>query len=544
MVTRSTGKAVALTNTVSVPFPSSCGTEMERVPTQCDRYGGVAVIALRRDIPDINPLTSLDGTANQAQQFILFTPLLTYDGHLRPIARAAESWEVNEDSTAITFHLRRDLHWHDGVVTTAYDWKYSYDMARHPETAFPNSALWTHYGSATALDSFTFRVEMEPHAEFLDPWRAFTAVPRHILADVPASDIRSHAFNNADPIGNGPFRFVSHSPNREWVFEANSNYPAALGGRPYLDRVVFRIIPEPNTLIAELLTGSVDFANPPPEQAQRIAESGSARIFSYSDRAFVPIIWNSRRPFFRDPRVRRALTMAIDRNAIIDGVLHGYGKVSNSTVPPFSWQYDPDAGADLAYNPEQAGRLLTEAGWEDRDGDGIRENAEGIKFRFEMWTGQGTPARVDVLHEVQSHLAKVGVASRPRVLEAATLISVLSDPTRRDFDAALVGWITEFRSNDTDLFHCSRLNGQYQWSGYCDPEADSLLDILPTITDREASMPLWSRYQRKLAADQPYTFLYFAERVVGVSNRLQDAKPDVRGDFVNIAQWWLASAAK
>jgi len=519
---------------------TDAGTGESEDVAEEDRYGGSVVIGAIGDIPTMNPLTSTDHTANQVQMFVLFTPLIRYNEKFEPEPYGARSWDVNADTTLLTFHLRNDLFWHDGTRTTAYDWKFSYDLARDPNTAFPNGAFWTHYSDAEAVDSFTFRVRMRPHAEFMDPWRSFTAVPRHVMQGVAAADLKNHAFGTSTPVGNGPYRFVSRAPGQNWVFEANPQFPAELGGRPYIDRIVYRSIPEPTTLLTELLTGGVDYyIAPPAEQAERITASELARLVTFPDRAFVIIGWNQRKPMFKDARVRRALTMAINRQAIVDGVLRGHGTVANSTVPPFFWQYDAEAGKDLQYDVERAKQLLREAGWTPGP-DGILRNAQGQPFRFEMKTNQGNQIRSDIIQIVQSDLRQVGIDVQPRILEWGTLLSQINDPVRRDFDALVIGWVTEFRVDDTDLFHCDKMKDPYQWVSYCDPATDRLLERLPLIVSRDQAKPVWAEYQRKIAQDQPYTFVYFQQRLEGVSNRLQNVHPDARGDFVGVSQWYIA----
>ncbi|HEX5724329.1 MAG TPA: ABC transporter substrate-binding protein, partial [Longimicrobiaceae bacterium] len=387
------------------------------------RYGGTAVVGVIGDIPDINPLTSTDHNANQLQQYVLFMPLIGYDERLEPAPWLARSWEVNGDTTELTFHLRNDVLWHDGRKTTAYDVKFSYDRARDPQTAFPNTAFWTHYGDAEAVDSFTFRVKMVPHSDYMDPWRSFSPVPMHLLRDVPPAELKNHPFSTRQPVGNGPFRFVSREQGQRWVFEANPDFPRELGGRPYLDRIVYRYIPDPTVLLTELLTGNLDYyIAPSPEQVEEIEGSPNTRLLSFPDRAFVIVGWNERLPMFKDVRVRRALTMAIDRRAIIDGVRRGYGELANSTVPPFFWQHDSTAGADLRYDPEAARRLLAEAGWTDRNGDGTLENAQGQPFRFTLVTNVGNRERQDITEVIQAQLRQVGIDVRPQVLEWGTLL--------------------------------------------------------------------------------------------------------------------------
>jgi peptide/nickel transport system substrate-binding protein len=510
--------------------------ELADLPVE-QRFGGTVTIATIGDMPTLNPLISSDHNANQYHMFVLNTPLLRMDADFELQPWGARSWEVSPDGTVLTFHLRDDIYWHDGPKTTASDWKFSYELARNPATAFPNTSFWTHYGEAEAVDSFTFRIRMTPHAEYLDPWRSFTAVPRHLLEGVAPAELRNHPYGNSTVVGNGPFRFVSRQPGQNWVFEANPNHPAELGGRPYADRVVYRIIPEPTTLLAELLTGRIDYyINPPAAQAEQIRNAPNARLLTFHDRAYVFIGWNQRRPLFADARVRRALTMGIDRQAIIDGVMRGYGTVANSSVPPIFWQSDPEAGAELAHDPEGARRLLAEAGWTPGP-DGILRNQQGAPFRFELVTNHGNQVRSDIMQIVQSQLRQIGIDVQARVQEFGTLIARLNDTQQRDFDAVVMGWVTEFKVDDTNLFHCGKLDTPFQWGGHCDAETDRLLDLLPLIPDREQARPIWSQYQRRIAELQPYTFVYFQERLEGVNNRLLNVNPDARGDLVGIDRW-------
>jgi peptide/nickel transport system substrate-binding protein len=233
------------------------------------------------------------------------------------------------------------------------------------------------------------------------------------------------------------------------------------------------------------------------------------------------------------------MTMAINRQRAVDGVLYGRGALANSTVPPFYWQYDAEAGADLAYDPEGALALLAEAGW-TRGPDGMLRNAEGRPFSFTLNTNQGNQVRADIAEIAQADLRRIGVDLRIQILEWGTLLDRINTPARRDFDAVLIGWRTEFRIDDADLFHCDRRDEPFQWVGHCDPGLDRLMEALPLTVDRDAAAPMWREYQRRVADQQPFTFIYFQERLHGVHNRLRNVNSDPRGDWVGIDRWWIA----
>lgn len=507
---------------------------------EAERYGGTAVVAATADINDIGPITWGSRYAQFMQVHVLFTPLVRYNERLEVEPYGAESWSVNEEGTEITFRLRRDLRWHDDRPTTARDWKLAYDLARDPDSGYLMTAYWTHYEEAEAVDSFTFRVRMRPHAEFLDPWTAFVPVPSHILAGVAPGRLKEHPYGTRAPVGNGPFRFVSRKPGESWTFEANFDFPEALGGRPYLDRLVYRAIPEQTTLLAELLTGGVDvYLRPPAEQAERIRRSGVARLLHYPDRVNTHIEWNHRRPPFNDPRVRRALTLAIDREAIVRAVRHGYGEVAHSSVPPVFWQHDPRIGGEMMYARDRARLLLQEAGYADRDGDGVVESPEGRPFHFTLLTSHGDSERADIAQMVQADLREVGVEALPRLMEFNALLARLYDTRRRDYDAVIIAGRPEFRQDDSDAFHCRKRDLPFAIAGYCNPLTDRLLDTLPTLTDRAAAMPVWREYQRRIVADQPFSFLFYSHTLLGVSNRMRDIRPDVRADWVGVNRWWI-----
>ncbi|MDT8367997.1 MAG: ABC transporter substrate-binding protein [Longimicrobiales bacterium] len=529
-----------------------CGPALEAVEAyqaQLDRgvgtrgpppwYGGSVVVGGLGDFSDgMNAFVSADHVANQHQIFGHLMTLIRFDETLTPVPWLAESWDVSEDRTTLTFTLRDDVRWHDGEPTDAEDVVFTFERASDPETGFPNAAFWDHYTGVEMIDSLTVRFTMEPHADFIDPWRTMPIMPEHLLGDVPPSELKRHPFGSQCPVGNGPFVFVSHRPQESWTFAANHDFPEELGGRPFVDRYVYRVVPEPTTLLTDLLTENLDvYVAPPADQAAQIRAAEDLVLGAFEFREFDFVAWNSRRPQLADPRVRRALTVGTNRAEIVDALLAGYGQVANSPVPPFHWAHDPSLDQVDGYDPDEAARLLDEAGWVDRDGDGVRESPDGVRLSIEIKFNEGNQQRQDVAEIMQAQLAQVGVEIRPVVVEWTTLVETITET--RDFDGVILGWVTEFKVDDTDLFASHRSEGPYAFSGTRNPEIDRLLDTLQKIPDRTAALPLWHEYQRVLNAEQPYTFLYYRDRLVGVNKRLRGVRMDPRGEWVSLHEWWI-----
>jgi peptide/nickel transport system substrate-binding protein len=513
------------------------------------RYGGTAVVGSLAELPGgLNAAISTDANSTQYQQFVAMMTLVRYDADLLPEPYLARSWEVNADTTALTFHLRTDVFWHDGVRTDAGDVAFTYRTVTNPATAFPNPAYWDLYdrgpGGVEVVDDSTITFHLRPHADFLDAWRATAILPEHLLADVPPERLSTHPFDSECPVGNGPFAFVEHRPNDRWVFEANAAFPAELGGRPYLDRLVHRVIPEQTTLLTELLTGGIQvYMSAPPDQAKRIEADPDVDLLTSPHREVNFLAWNARRPQLADRRVRTALTMGVDRERIVRAVIGDYGRMARTTVTPTHWQFDPEAVPEVPYDPDGARALLDEAGWRDRDGDGVREDAQGRPLTITLKYNQGSRSRQTIAELVQAQLADIGVDIRPQAVDVPTFSSQLFTEAK-DFDGAVLSWVMDFRLDDRDMFDSNRLDGPFALSGTNNAELDRFLDTLQTVVDRAAAKPLWDEYQRLLVEEQPYTFLYFADRIAGVRKSLHDVKVDTRGELVGVHDWWLDPSAR
>lgn len=498
--------------------------------------GGTAAIAVLADFQAFNPVTNTHLTSDDVIKHMLFTPLVQYDSALQPVPWLAERWELTD--SAVTFHLRRDVAWHDGQPVTAEDVKFTFDLAKDSATAsLLGSAYMNMVREATVVDPHTIRFSfVAPHAQALDGFW-WPPLPRHLLQNVAPAELSRHAFNRS-PVGSGPFKFVEWRPNQSVTFEANSQFPAALGGRPNLDRVVFRVVPEATIMVTELINGTADLIGYTllPDPAEQVRNQSGVELRHYPSREFTFFAWNNTRPLFADARVRRAMTLGIDRQRIIDGLLKGFAVPSTGMIPawsPMHTELEP-----LPYDPAQARQLLAQAGWRDTNGDTIAEK-DGQTLRFVLTINSSNQLHRDIAQVVQQQLRQIGVDLQIRPQEFQSMLQVYK---ARNYDAVLANWsLDTFKVDPTPLFSCAqaRVANSANRTGYCNPRGDQLMERGLRTTDAAEAKGIWAEYSRLLQQDQPVTFLYWIEDMAGVGPRLRNVETDARSKIVNIRDWWI-----
>ncbi|HUH12396.1 MAG TPA: ABC transporter substrate-binding protein [Longimicrobiales bacterium] len=500
------------------------------------RQGGTAVILASADLQAANPLVSSEAWTDQVNVSLLFMPLLRYTPELEYAPYLARSWELEGDSVAL-FRLREDVTWHDGVPTTAEDVAFTFRRALDPQTAFPNVTHFVGWRDVEVLDSFTVRVRFTPRLEPLLGVPLLGIVPRHLLDSIPPDELRRAAFNKR-PVGNGPFRFVSQSVNERWVFEANDAFPEELGGRPHLDRLIWRVLPDPTAQVAEMRTGRGDLLlGIGMDQFTALDTLPGLRGIARQSGKYTFIGWNNRRPPLDDPRVRQALALAMDRTEIIQIVRRGQAELAVGPVAPEHWAAHPDL-EPLPFTPDSARALLAAAGIENRDADPWLELPGGGEMEIELTIPSGVPSNQAIAQIVQSDLADIGVRVEIRVLDPSSYFATFAAPPR-DFDAAVVGLSAPLDLNLRDPFHSGRQDAALQMAGYANPEVDSLLDAVAAARTREQAGPALHRVQEILLAEQPWSILYYYPDLFVVAERLRGVQMDLRGALVGVGEWWL-----
>ena len=541
MTTLSNDRPLALLVAAALTIPLACGgpgPSTDSASEEAPSYGGTAIVGVGSDFDVFNELATTSALGDQFIGHVLFQNLLVYDKDLNYAPALADSFWVAEDGLSASFRIRDGVRWHDGRQVTVDDVVWSFEMSKLDETAYPERQALEYVARAERVDDRTVRFHFTGlHAEPLADFMYWTPMPKHLLEDVPPAKMINAPFNR-QPVGNGPFRFVSWRANEQVVMEANEDYWA---GRPYLDRVVFRVIPEPATAITELLSGGIDlYRNVPPSDMARLEASDAAQPLSWPTLGFTFLMFNLREPIFQDVRVRRALTMATDRRSLVDGLVQGYGEISTGPAASMQWERN-EALEPWPFDLAAAKGLLADAGWLDTDGDGILDK-DGRPLRFEMTTNTDNILRRDILVALQSQFRAVGADARARSVEFNTMVDHWMSG---EFDTVVAGWDLYLRFDPTQLFETG---APYNGGAYSNPRIDELLRQARTTLDRAEAAPLWDEFLQIVHDEQPYIFLIADHERWGASRRLRGVEPagapNAYAPLASIARWWIPPDAR
>jgi len=498
------------------------------------RPSDVVVYASGTDLESGNPLVTIHPLSRQIQRHVLFVTLTRLDSALVPQPYFARRWTWTADRRQLTLDLEPTLTWHDGVPTTADDVAFTLAAVRDPTIGSPRAADLRELAGVVVLAPSRIRLDFSVRQRGIPQLFAeLPIVPRHILARVPAAEMRRAAFNR-NPVGNGPFRFVDRAPGQRWTFERNDRFPTALGGPPAIRRLVVAVVDEPTTKFAGLASGDLDFAGIAPTMAFLANRDPMIEVLDYPVLFSTGVVFNTHRAPFDDARVRRAVDLSLDRRRIVAAALSGYGTPAAGPVPP----ENPLALSTTASGDTVAAdSLLDLAGWK-RGARGERER-DGKALRFELLTvGSGDNA---VEQLIQADLAARGVAMDIRQMELGAFLARARAP-EKTFDALITGVPGDLSlSYVRAMFESSQKGGLLDYAGYHDPRLDSLFHRAAVASTENDARDAWLAVQRVLERDTPVAWVYHSRGVQGVSSRMRNVTMDLRGELVTVSRWTVDS---
>ncbi len=500
-------------------------------------YGGRLVQGTIGDFVSMIPMLSADAGSHAVGSLLYVAPL-RYDKDLNIVPWAAESYVVEDGGKRIRITMRKDVRWEDGKPLTARDVEFTYRLMIDPKTPTPYADDFLRIKQFTLLDDYTFEVRYEtPFSRALITWMQ-DILPRHLLE---GKDITSTPLAQK-PVGAGPYRFKEWVRGTRLVLEASDTY---FLGKPYISEVVYRVIPDLSTMFLELKAGKLDMMNLTPQQYlyQTSGADWDARFrkFKYLSFGYGYMGYNLENPLFGDVRVRRAITMAIDRQGLIKGVLLGLGESTIGPYKPGTWVYNTTI-EEYPYDPAAARQLLEEAGWRDTDNDGVLDH-DGKPFAFTILTNQGNEQRIKTATIIQSMLRDVGITVKIRTVEWAAFLKEFVDKGR--FDAMILGWNILQDPDIWPVWHSSQTReGGLNLVKYRNPRVDELLEAGRTTLDQAKRKQAYDGIQQALHEDQPYCFLYVPYSLPIVHKRIRGVEPAPAGIEHNMDRWWIPAAER
>ena len=506
--------------------------------------GDWCVDAFFNSIRTITPLVSIDLYAANVQNYVLEPLIVLNPDTLQWQGLIAKSWQTSEDGLTITFELRDDVSFSDGVPLTAEDVLFSYDFAMTEAIQAPSTRGYLDkVKQVQALDKshvqYTFK---EPYFQALaTAGNLLPVLPKHFYQ--PYLN-QPQTFNQSKGLlmGSGPYKLVdpkNWTPDQGHIeLVRNDNYWGDV--QPSFSRILWKIIVNDSARLTAFRNGDIDFYLAVPAEYQALTEDkqlvSKSRYFAYlnATKGYRYIAWNQQingKPSrFADQRVRLAMTYLTDVKRIIDDVFYGHAVQAIGPFFSTSKQHDPSL-QPYPYNLERAKTLLKAAGYEDRDHDGVIEDSAGQPFEFKLLFLQSKEEYKRYVLLLKDLYAKAGIKMIPFALEWPVLLERV---TKKDFDAYTMGWTSDIEADLYQTFHSSQaLNNGDNFINYQNPELDKLIEQARRTVAEQPRMALWQAAERIIYEDQPYTFLFSALDLLLVDQRIANVQTTTLG--VNLA---------
>ena len=514
-------------------------SESDRASTAA--AGGTMVISVPADADFLLPplIASLQG---KQISDMLFDHLAEIGERMNTVGdqgfepRLARSWDWSKDSLSIAFHLDPRARWHDGAPVRAADVKLSYELFTDPAVASPVAPLFGNVDSIGVRDSLTAVAWFKQRApeQFFELVYNLAIVPEHLLGKVSRADLRTAEFNRR-PVGTGRFRFVRWEPRQTIELVADT---ANYRGRAKLDRVIWTISPDFNTGVTKLFAGEADFWEIlRPENVAELARHPELKTMPYATLSYGAMLLNQKEPgnrrqphhIFSDVGVRRALTMALDRQAMLENVFKGQAVVPIGPVTRALATWDSTVPV-IRHDAAAAARLLDSLGWKDANGDGVREK-NGRPLAFTLLVPNSSQSRVQLSILIQEQLKQVGAKVDVERLEFNAFSQRMIG---RDFDAVMNTWVidpTPSSIRQSWSGSAARATESSNYASYENPALDAAVDSATASFDPAKAKAFYRRAYTILAEDAPAVWLYEPRFTAGIHRRIQPTglRPDA---------WW------
>ncbi len=466
----------------------------------------------------LNPVLARDADAFYVCHHI-YEALVTMDNETlayKPLL--ATHWEVSKDHTVYTFHIKKDVYWHDGYPMTMADILFSYQV--YMDKRLDNAHLRGYVSNITdlrALGSHMLQITVEnPNFKTFEALSGIVHIlPKHIFEDIETFNTNPY---NRRPVGTGPYAFSHWKNNQRIVLNRFDHYH---GQQPVFEKWIYKIIPNANTAFQMLKKESIDLADI--STLQWVFQSDSDYFkerfskYKFFSPNFTSFVWNLQKDIFKDKRVRQAMAMLIDRHTLLKNILFDLGETIESPIYKFSKNYNHDM-ASTDYHPEKAAALLRKAGWGDHNQDGILDKA-GKDFEFTFIMPSGGSLFQSIMIYMQQQFLKVGIRMHVERLEWASYLRAVMS---REFDAIIRMIVMPVLSDPYMLWHSSQAKHGHNVSGFSHPRVDALLEEARITFDANKRSVLYYEFAQILRDEMAAFFLFTLPTRYAYSKRFEN----------------------
>ncbi|BBK38225.1 peptide ABC transporter substrate-binding protein [Allostella sp. ATCC 35155] len=539
------GVAVASGLAAALPGTATAWAQAGKPPKGTRK--GQVTIGLSQEPTVMNPLRGRI-EVDEGLHMNLFSSLWSIDpkGNLVPELAAeiptVANGGLSEDGLTWKVKLRPGVTWHDGKPFTAEDVKFTIELIQNKD--FPAGSRNGHslVKDLKVISPTEISWKLE---RFYAPYFSIMAwtyiVPKHIIG--AAADIKNSSFETK-PIGTGPFKFVERRPGDYILLAANENY---YGEGPYIERLIFKYIPDLIVLKTQFMTGAVDavgIQGITPDNYEEVSKVKSVKLFR-SPMPFVEcIILNNERPYFKDPAVRQALYLSLDKETIIRDIYYGVHRPSETYLPPQSWAFNPDLPKQQ-YDPKAAMKLLDDAGWKPGSG-GVREK-NGVRLEFSNSTTAGNHLREQTQQFMQQSWQQIGVKLSIKNFPPAVMWGTYW--RQSEFDTAMAGSVYTIGSDPDASDRLAswsipaKTGTGSNTSQYSNPEVDALFKESVSLVDREKRKANYQKIQAMVRKDLPILPVFQYVQTEGTKTNIDGfaANVNYRSNHWNVRTWYWTS---
>ena len=466
----------------------------------------------------VNPILSTDSVSSEITRWI-FNALITYDKDANIKMDLAKSYRFLDDTT-LEFTLRNDVLWSDGEPFSAEDVLFTYNTIISPKIYTPYSSSFSHIESVKMINDYKIVVKYKyPYFKALETWM-MEILPEHILKN--DKDLMTSKFNQS-PIGTGPYTLKKFSISNDIVINANPRY---YEHKPNIDKMIFHFLPDSSAKFLMLKSKKLDVGSLTPLQLERQIDDNFKKDFSiYEDLAhsYSYVGLNMANKKFKDKRVRKALSLAIDRDEIVDILYFGHGRVCSGPFMPGTGAFNKDVKAPKQ-DIKEAKRLLKKLGYD-----------ESNPFEFTLITNTGS-SRSYAAQIIQHQLKKAGIVMHLRVMEWQAFLNTVVLP--RKFEAVLMGWSLGLKPDAYSIWHSeSSKKGGFNFISYKNNKVDTLIKKAEKIVNQKEFDKIYREIFALIADDNPYLFLVIPNSITVVNKKIEPVSPSIIGVMHNVIDW-------